>query len=67
MSRRTDGREKREPLAEGNPRRLTDARCAWNKMTDEQRSEFLEDVVGANREVSYGCVEYIVNATWEAA
>ena len=41
MSRRNDGREKGEPLAQGNPRRMTDARCAWNGMTDVQRVEFL--------------------------
>jgi hypothetical protein len=31
----------RAPLAEGHPRRLTDARCAWRKMSPEQRGEFL--------------------------
>lgn len=28
-------------LEPGNPRRLSDARCAWRKMTLEQRAEFL--------------------------
>lgn len=40
-TRRKDGGEKRAPLPAGDPRRLTDARCAWRKMTDEQRVEFL--------------------------
>jgi len=65
MARRNDGKEKRAPLDAGNPRRITDARCAWNGMTDEQRSLFLEEIIGASREVSHGCVEYIVHATWE--
>jgi hypothetical protein len=34
-------RKKRDPLPEGDPRRLTDARCAWKHMTDDQREEFL--------------------------
>lgn len=42
MSRRTDGRDKRAPLAEGNPRRMTDAKCAFRKMTDDQRRTFLD-------------------------
>ena len=45
MARRNDGRDKREPLAEGNPRRITDAMCAWRKMTDEQRVEFLSTIL----------------------
>lgn len=45
MSRRTDGKEKRAPLAEGNPRRMTDAMCAWRKMTDDQRVEFLATIL----------------------
>ena len=48
MSRRGDGGEYREPLAEGNPRRMTDAKCAWRKMTPEQRTRFLLDI-GAER------------------
>lgn len=31
----------RAPLAEGHPRRMTDGRCAWRKMTGRQRGEFL--------------------------
>ncbi len=41
MGKRTDGREKGEPLRKGDPRRLSDARCAWRKMTETQRQEFL--------------------------
>lgn len=47
-TRRKDGAEKREPLPSGDPRRMTDAKCAWRKMTPEQRSRFLLDV-GAER------------------
>lgn len=35
-------RKKRDPLPEGDPRRMTDARCAWRKMTDAQREAFVE-------------------------
>jgi hypothetical protein len=31
----------RAPLEAGNPRRMTDAKCAWRKMTDAQRYEFM--------------------------
>ncbi len=34
-------RRKRDPLPEGDPRRMTDGRCAWRKMTPAQRGEFL--------------------------
>ncbi len=34
-------RKLRDPLEAGNPRRLTDARCAWRKMTRAQREEFI--------------------------
>jgi hypothetical protein len=34
-------RRKRDPLPEGHGRRMTDARCAWRKMTGQQRGEFL--------------------------
>ena len=48
MARRNDGKETRAPLDAGNPRRLTDARCAWRKMTPEQRTAFLLEI-GAER------------------
>ena len=41
MSKRTDGAPKGAPLPSGDPRRLSDARCAWRKMTDLQRRAFL--------------------------
>jgi len=44
MARRTDGLDKRAPLDRGNARRMTDARCAWRKMTLAQRDEFLEEI-----------------------
>ena len=34
-------RNKRDPLPAGDPRRLTDARCAWRKMSREQREVFV--------------------------
>lgn len=34
-------RKKRDPLPAGDPRRMTDARCAWRKMDEEQRAKFL--------------------------
>ena len=52
-------RKKRDPLKAGHPRRMTDARCAWTHMTDEQHIEFLE-WIGAERECIHGDVEYII-------
>lgn len=40
-SARSKARQKNDPLPKGHGRRLTDARCAWKYMTDEQRQEFL--------------------------
>lgn len=60
-NKRNDRQPKRAPLADGNPRRLTDARCAWKKMDDEQRLAFLEDLrvegwtlTVSDSEVSFG-------------
>ena len=39
---RASARQKGDPLPAGDPRRLTDARCAWRKMTEEQRKTFLD-------------------------
>jgi hypothetical protein len=42
MARHTKGTDDyRKPLAEGNPRRLIDAKCAWRGMSPEQKVEFM--------------------------
>ena len=55
-------RKKRDPLKAGHPRRMTDARCAWTHMTHDQRHEFLE-WIGADLDMTHGCVEYIIPET----
>tara|TARA_Y100000310_G_scaffold55680_1_gene51057 strand:- start:1730 stop:1951 length:222 start_codon:yes stop_codon:yes gene_type:complete len=58
-------RKKRDPLKAGHPRRMTDARCAWNRMSGEQRVEFLE-WIGAEREFTEGEAEYVIGLAWFA-
>ena len=45
MKTPTEDRQKGDPLPKGAHRRLTDARCAWRGMDDDQRAEFLAQIL----------------------
>ena len=55
----------RAPLAEGHPRRLTDGRCAWRKMSPEQRGEFLTWIQDfeVDHPVAWGVNSFVINVS----
>jgi hypothetical protein len=63
-------RKKRDPLPKGHGRRLTDARCAWKHMTDDQRETFLAEIDGwepaPEPDIAVRCIatQYGVEGTW---
>ncbi len=60
-------RQKRDPLPSGDRRRLTDARCAWRKMDEQQRAAFLLWLKVEIDESGAGYAHVLVTATdWDS-